>query len=726
MGLPGDMPRVSTRRVSGTMSPDAALRRLLEGSGLVARRLGGVYRIERMAVQPPAAATPAPQAPAEALSLPNLIVTAQKRYQLLATIPLSISVISQDSLAAKSRTVTSRDISLNTEGLAMTNLGPGRNRQFIRGIADSPFNGQSQSTVAVQVDEARVTFDAPDPDLRLVDIDRIEILKGPQGPLYGSGALGGIYHIVTHRPQLDDASFSFRLSTEGVQHGGFGSGAEAVVNVPILQDRLAFRGVGYRFVNAGWIDNADGRQDSNSADTAGLRLALRWQPTGDWAVDVGASVQNINVHDSQYVDPAAKTLTRSSRLREPTDNDFRMAHATVEGDLDGLQFISATSYVDNGFDYALDASDAAADFGLTGLVRFADSRSYTLFNQELRLSSEGRNRWIVGASFLRGTTNGLSSVTGQSGVVQTVATLDRKATELAVFGEATRRLFGKVDATLGARLSDAIFEDETSERAGQRALKRSKIIFSPSASLSLPLDGRGILYLRYARAMRPGGLAPTGTVASGRFDADELSTVDLGVRHASEDGRVSLSASAYHSQWDEIQSDYLLPNGLISTRNAGQGRIFGIEAALDWQLGRGFSIATGGAVQSARLTHGQDGTVLHDRRLPVTPELSGRISLAKVIALGSWQGQAAVQANYIGNARLSFDSDLDREMGEYTIVALHAELSRGSWTVGSRLDNLFDVRGDSFAFGNPFSIREERQFTPVRPRTVMLSIARGW
>lgn len=226
--------------------------------------------------------------------------------------------------------------------------------------------------------------------------------------------------------------------------------------------------------------------------------------------------------------------------------------------------------------------------------------------------------------------------------------------------------------------------------------------------------------------MRPGGLAPAGMVAAGRFDSDELSTVDLGVRHASQDGHLSLSASAYHSQWDDIQSNCLLPDGLISTRNAGQGRIFGVEAALDWRLGQGFSIAAGGAIQNARLTHGQDGVELHDRRLPVTPEFSGRISFAKMVAWGPWQGQAAMQANYIGNARLSFDSDLDRKMGDYTILTLHGELSRGPWTIGSRLDNLFDIRGDSFAFGNPFSIREDRQFTPVRPRTVTLSIARGW
>ena len=727
VGLSGDMPRVSVRRVYGNMSADAALRRLLQGSGLVARRLGAVYRIEREAPPRRRDATPTePLSPPAILSLPSLIVTAQKRYQLLSDVPLSVSVISQDSLATKSRTATSRDISLYTEGLAMTNLGPGRNRQFIRGVADSPFNGQSQSTVAVQVDDARVTFDAPDPDLRLIDIDRIEILKGPQGPLYGSGAIGGIYHIVTRGPEVDQASLFFRLSTQAVAHGGVGSGAEATANLPLISGKLALRAVGYLFADAGWIDNAGGHQNSNSSDTAGSRLALRWRPEDDWTVDAGFTVQNINVHDSQYVDPAAGTLTRVGRMREPTDNDFKMAHATVKGDLGKLQFMSVTSYVNNGFGYALDATDAAADFGLAGPVRFTENRSYGLLNQEVRLSSEGESRWIVGASLLRGTTDGRSVMMGQTGVPQTVSTLARKATELAIFGEGTRRLWGKIDATLGGRLSDAIYEDETTEKAGQRALKRSKVIFSPSASLSLPLEGRGILYLRYARALRPGGLAPAGTVTSGRFDSDELSTVDLGIRRASRDGRVAISASAYHSWWDEIQSDYLLPNGLISTRNAGQGRIIGIEAALDWQLGGGLSIATGGSLQSAMLTHGADGVELHDRRLPITPEISGRISLARNIDLGSWHGQAAVQANYVGKARLSFDGDLDRKMGNYTLLMMHAELSRGPWTIGWRLDNLLDVKGDSFSFGNPFSIRQEAQFTPVRPRTVMLSIARGW
>ncbi len=653
-------------------------------------------------------------------------MTAQKRAQILGSIPLSVAIVSLDDLGHGSTSPTSRDMTFSTEGLAMTNLGPGRNRQFIRGVADSPFNGQSQSTVAIQVDDARVIFDAPDPDLRLVDVDRVEILKGPQGPLYGSGALGGIYHIVTRRPKLDGMSGAVRLSTEGIQHGGIGTGIEGVINLPIVTDRLAIRAVGYRIVNAGWIDNGDSRENSNSVKTVGLRLSLRWRPADDWTVDAGIVQQDLNARDSQYVVAGVRSLKRSNGIAEPTDNDFKMAHAAVEGRVGALQVVSATSYVDHGFDYALDASEAAGSFGLTGPLRFADSRAYTLFNQELRLSSEGVDHWLLGASFLRATTSGTSTVADDNSAEQVVARLDRKTSEYAVFGEATWRLFDNMDATLGARLSHSVSEDEAAERSGSRVLKGSKTILSPSAALSVPLGDRGIVYLRYARAMRPGGLAPAEQTTSRRFDADELDTLDLGIRRASRDGRLSLSASAYFTRWNDIQSDYLLDNGLVSTRNAGRGRILGLEASVDWHMGAGFSLSMGGAAQSAQLTHAQDGLELEDLRLPITPRLSGRLSITKTLALAGWHGQTGVQANYVGSARLSFDSDLDREMGEYSVVGAHGEMSHGPWTLGFRLDNLLDVKGDSFAFGNPFSIRAGPQFTPVRPRALTLSIARSW
>lgn len=719
------MPNVRTNGVTGQRSPEAALKMMLSGTGLKAKRAGHTFRVEP--VEPTRRQLPAP---IPIVSLPqtfaDLVVTAQKRPQTLASVPLSVSVLTPGGFRSDSRTPSSREISLESDGLAMTNLGPGRNRQFIRGVADSPFNGQSQSTVAVQVDDARVTFDAPDPDLRLIDVDRVEILKGPQGPLYGTGALGGIYHIVTRRPDFDATTLTTRISGQSVAQGGLGQGLEAIGNIPIIKDTLALRGVFYGLQDAGWIDNVDGRKNSNSAKTWGARLRLAWRPADDWLVNAGFITQDINVRDSQYVLSGAKTLSRDVPFPEPTDNDFKLFHATVEGKLGDMNLLSATSYVDHGYETTLNASDAASRFGLSGLVKFFDGRAYTLFNQEVRLSSGGDNRWVAGAALLRATSQELAYIADDQGSDRIAQEIDRNTTELAVFGEATWQLPADLEATLGARLSDSIAADRTAEVSGRRALRRNKLIFSPSAALSRPLGDQGVIYLRYAHAMRPGRLATSGETATGRFDADGIDSIDLGFRHTSFDDRLTVSGSVFAMRWTAIQSDYLLSNGLVSTRNAGNARILGVEGAIDWDMGSGWHTTGGVAAHDARLISTEDGIVLRDVRLPVAPRLAGRIALAKDLALGAWSGQMTVQGNYIGSARLSLDSDLDRRMGKYAVVAAYGHLSRGGWTLGARFDNLLDVKGDSFAFGNPFSIMNGRQFTPVRPRTLTLSIARFW
>lgn len=725
VGYPGDLPMVTTRRVSGTFPAENALRKLLDGTRLRAVKVGpGLYRLERKAKRVEAASAAAPPALAGA----DIIVTGQKRAQALSAIPLSVSLLSAIDSGKAARSRGSRDMSLDMEGLAMTNLGPGRNRQFIRGVADSPFNGQSQSTVAVQVDEARVTFNAPDPDLRLIDVDRVEILKGPQGPLYGSGALGGIYHIVTRRPDPTNSEGWVRLSGSAVEHGRPGHGAEAMLNLPLVEGRLAVRAVGYDFLDGGWIDSSGVGKDSNSTHTQGLRLAVQWQPSDRWTVDAGYWMQNIDSRDSQYVTEKEHELRRDSRIAEPTDNDFKMAHVSATGQLGGLELLSATSYVEQRFSYTLDASASARFFRLTGNAQFDDARSYSVLNQEFRLSEGKKSRWVAGVSVLRAATRDLGVITGDDGTPHDVEDIHRVVSEYALFGEGSVKLAHRLDATLGLRFFYSLAKDEAkANRAEAERLRNSgKLILSPSLALSYALPGEGVIFLRYARAMRPGGLAPAGMTASGHFDADQLGTFDLGYRKSFWDNRLSVSAGAYYTLWDAIQSDYLLRNGLVSTRNAGSGRIVGLEGTVDWQIGGGFALSLGGTVQDAKLLRSETGQKLSDRRLPVTPDLTARAALTRHYKIGGWNAQTAVQANYIGSARLSFDDDLDRSMGNYTLMSANSSVERGPWSVAVRLDNLLDVRGDSFAFGNPFSIRQSPQYTPLQPRTLTLSLAWRW
>jgi outer membrane receptor protein involved in Fe transport len=663
----------------------------------------------------------------DVISAPSetIVVTGQKRRQALGDVPTSVTVVPLSGDTSGRLTASTRDLALSVEGFALTNLGPGRNRQFIRGVADSPFNGASQSTVAVQLDETRLTFDAPDPDLRLVDMERVEILKGPQGPLYGTGALGGIYHMVSVRPDLAVASGRVRGLAEAIQHGGLGIGGEAVLNVPLVTDRLAVRGVGYSLRSGGWIDNLGRNQNANRTKTDGGRLALRWTPDADWTIDLSGVFQDINPKDSQYVPAEDDTVKRQARIAEPADNDFKSVAATIEGRIGALKMLATSSYVDHGVDYTLDATDASRSFGLTGVSRFVDDRAYSIRNHEVRVTPEGSSNWLAGLSYMRAQSRSTATVTSADTTI-VAESLNRKVTELAAFGEASLSVTDDLKATAGLRLSRSIAEDEALERSGGTVVKASKTIASPSLSLAWTSAADSLVYLRYARAMRPGGLAPAEQATTRRFDADELGSFDLGFRHTA--GRdLCLAGSVFYTMWSDIQSDYLLENGLVSTRNSGKGRILGVEGHVDWKPFEGFTLSAGASYVDAHLVKTADGIELEDRRLPITPNLTGRLSARYLFAVDNeWATDLSAQVNYVGRARLTFDETLDRGMGDYAVASAGGVLTHGRFALGMRVDNLFDIKGDSFAFGNPFSIMLAPQYTPLRPRTFSLSVSRSW
>lgn len=721
------MPAVRTRAVHGLLTPAAALDRLLAGTGLRAIAVGPrLFRLEPRPAPPPARRRAVARTAKHERQPAEIVVTATKRPELLGTLPTSVSVFVPDRLANGIASPDSATVASGIDGLAFTNLGPGRNRAFIRGVADSPFNGPSQSTVAVVLDNSRISYDSPDPDLLLLDVERVEVLKGPQGPLYGSGALGGIFRIVTNAPVLDAASAAATVVGEAGAHGGLGGGGDALINLPIAKDTLAVRAICYYRQHSGWLDTAGGAHNTNGSTTKGGRVALRWAPDAEWTVDVGGVVQSIDARDSQYVTGSADTLVRDHPIAEPADNDFVQAHLDIRGRLGALRLVSASSYVSQSVDYRLDASASAAAFGVAAPAVFADSRHYSILNQEVRLSplAEGRINWVAGLAYLHASSSLDGTITARAATPLAVESIDQDVAEYAVFGEATVPL-GPLSLTAGGRLSLTDAADERAERAGAADQKTRKLGFAPSLSLAWrPRDDR-YFFLRYARAIRPGGLAAGMGVAQGHFDSDELESLESGARLTFDDGALAIASSLYFDSWHDLQSDYLLDNGLISTRNAGTARILGADSSIDWSLGRGWSLSAGINAESAELVSA-NGVRLEDRRLPVVPNVTLRGLIGYRFALGGWTVRLFGQGNYVGSARLSFDPALDRHMGDYAVFAAGASAASGRWSIAVRADNLFDSAGDSFAFGNPFSIRDGRQYTPLTPRTIVTSFRFDW
>jgi outer membrane receptor protein involved in Fe transport len=727
VGTTTALPPVRTHAVRGRLTPAAALDRLLSGTGFRAVAVTpNLFRLEREPPKP--GRPPAPRrARREDRAGADIVVTATKRPADLATLPIGLSIAVPDRLATGIVSPDDATVANGIDGLSFTNLGPGRNRAFIRGLADSPFNGPSQSTVAMVLDNSRITYDAPDPDLLLLDVDRVEVLKGPQGPLYGSGALGGIVRIITNAPNLTTTSGNATLVGESGAHGGYGGGGDAMLNLPLASGTLALRGIGYYRSSPGWLDTIGGARNTNRTVTKGGRLALRWAPDSDWTVDLGGVLQSLDAADSQYVTGSAGTLSRIHPIAEPADNDFAQGHLDIRGQLGSLRLVSAGSYVSQKVDYRLDASAAAAAFDVPAPAAFADARRYSIVNQELRLSPDapGRVNWVVGLAYLHASSSLDGTITAPGAAPLAVETIDQDVAEYAAFGDATIPL-GPLLVSAGARLSLTDASDERAEALGQTEKGRRKLGFAPSLSVAWAPDKGRYFFLRYARALRPGGLAAGVGAAQGHFDSDELESVEAGTRATFGGGTLAVSADLYYANWHDVQSDYLLANGLISTRNAGQARIVGSDASIDWTIARGLTLSAGFNAERAELVSTADGVRLDDSRLPVVPDVTLRGLVGYRFDLGDWTVRLSGQGNYVGSARLSFDPDLDREMGDYAVFAIGSSATVGRWSVTARLDNLFDAAGDSFAFGNPFSIRAGPQFTPLRPRTLVVSLRVDW
>ncbi len=650
------------------------------------------------------------------------MVTGSKRTQSLDQVPIALSVIRFDDRHGGNARSNSQTIARASEGFALSGLGPGRNRLFLRGVADSAFGGESQATVAVVLDEARLTYSAPDPDLRLVDVDRVEVLKGPQGSLYGTGTLGGIYHIVTRRPVLDETSLVASAGVESVAHGGFGGSGSVIVNLPLGKSRAALRVVGYGTHEPGWIDTGSNR-DSNVTDLMGARIALAVEPGGGWRIDLTGVAQSLDTRDSQYA-YAAHARSRPAQIAEPHDSDLRHIALRAERSAGPVTLVLSSGVTYQGIDEVLDATQGAGGFGLTDPRLFNDERRYRVLDGEVRaFGSSGSIRWLAGLSYVRAKQHGVQTLQGASGAVVTLDDDRRTAIDSAVFTDVTFPVFGSFDLNLGARLFHNVQHDARSLPGGMIKRETTRTGVTPSAALSWnPRSGR-LLFLRYGSALRQGGVNISQAGAPVLLKGDEFATIEAGWREE-RPGGARIELGVWHSWWEDVQSDLLQPNGLIETGNAGNARILGAEASVSLPLATGWKGEAGFNITSAMLSRNALGLRLNDRRLPVVPDYVIRGALSRAFAVGDGEANFKASLRYVGPARLSFDPVVDRPMGKVLESALDAQFASGSWLWSASIDNIVGSSADTFAYGNPLRFAFTRQRTPQRPRTVSLSLQR--
>lgn len=735
VGYVGTLPAIEVRTFSGRMSPEAALERILAGSGLTLRKVGPTsYRIESPQAPAPASAG-ATAHPIETVDVQDILVTATKRSANSFLLPLSVATVSSILKSGQAGLPGTAAVIEGIDAVSSTNLGPGRNRLFIRGVADSPFNGPSQSTVGLYLNEARVNFNAPDPDLRLIDIDRIEVLKGPQGALYGSGALGGVYRIVPKRP--DPKGWHGQLAAESgtTAHGGMNGGADGMLNVP-LTETLAVRVVGYAEHMAGWIDDTERNlRNVNDVNVAGGRAAVGWNNAG-WDVDLGGVFQRTRAHDSQYATIDQGRYSRRTAVAEPHRNRFLSGQGNIRRTIGDIELFASTSLVSQRMTTQYDASLASEALPGQDTPVYLEWRRQRLSSSELRVSDNvGDVRWLFGARYLKANSrmewSGSIAVDddeddeGEDGGEDDADPNDsdvdafvKSHQEVAVFGEATIPIVASVKATAGFRFFRSRISEEESV-TGERIHNRDHG-FTPSVALSWEVDPDSFAWLRYASAIRSGGLNPSARSAPFAFARDRLHSVELGVRLRRFNRRLDLEASLFGYHWQNIQSDILLPSGLIGTLNLGHAHNIGGEVSARWSDGA-YLFETGATYQKGDVySHNTVLGTIQDGRLPTVPRLRAHARIEVPVRVGATVVQLGGVTRYVGSARLSFDPLLDRRMAGYAEADAYLRANIRAVQVSLACENLFESAADTFAFGNPFSIRSLYQKTPQRPRTVSL------
>ena len=721
IGTEGTLPQVRTPRISRAATVADALAQLLAGTGFVARQVGpSAWRIER---QPATAQDDRPQTsrPARgAAQVSTIVVTATKRAQAFADAPVAISVVAPADTADGNPARNSAWAVAHMEGVALAGQGPGRNRMALRGVADSPFNGDSQSTVAVILDETRLTYSAPDPDIRLVDVDRVEVLKGPQGTLYGTGALGGIYRVVARRPDISGQAFELGAGGEWLASGRYGASASAMANLPLAPGAAAVRLVAYGARDPGWVDTGADR-DSNAGTVLGLRAGLGIEPGAGWRIDGTAFGQWLNSADSSHV-YADGARSRPAQRPEPHDNDLR--HLSLTARRDGpVELTLASGMTWHEVRDRYDATQGADGFGLANPALLDADRSYRTWDSELRLAgAAGPVDWLVGLSHVEARQHTATLLTSTSQQALPLQGDRRVVSDSAAFGEATLALSPAFDLLAGARLYRAHFEDTREAGAARLETARTEVGITPALALAWqPRRGR-LAYLRYGSAFRQGGssLSPAGQLQ--RLDGDELAAFEAGWRETV--GGATLDLGAYYSRWENVQSDMLGPDGLLTTRNAGDARIVGAEIAFSGAPAPGWTLDAGAAWQSALLVRNATGSELDDRRLPSVPAYTVRAAATRSWPLGPADLQATLGLRYLGPARFSFQPELDLPIAAHLESTLEAQFRFERLSVALRLENLLGGKADTFPFGNPLRAATQRQYTPQRPTA--LSLQAGW
>jgi outer membrane receptor protein involved in Fe transport len=704
-----------------------------------------------------AAATATAQTSTNVAALEEVVVTAQKFEQKLSETPLSVTAISARNLEALGATQF-RDFANSVPSLTFTTSGVGSTQVNLRGITTG---NNISPTVGIYVDEVPYGSSTPFAsgaqlalDVGLFDVSRIEVLRGPQGTLYGASTMGGLLKYVSVVPDTTAFAATARAGVVSTSGGGVGYDAAAAVNAPLADDKAALRVSGFYTHDGGFIDNlTNGHDDVNEAEVYGGRADLLFKPADKLTLRVAAFAQDITRDGTAAADfglatgePIDGDLDQRRLRAEPFDQQFRLASGTLDYEFEGATLTSITSYQIVRSNATTDVSaffvPALGAGGIVlGSVDVFKKNETDKFTQELRLAATGpRLDWTIGAFYTDEDSDQFQKLNASTpdGAVFPVnlLTVELPSTfeEYAGFGTLTWHATDKLDFTGGLRYAH---NSQTFEQIGSGALvfsvperDDSDSILTYLATIRYRASDNLMSYVRYATGYRPGG--PNIVVndlngqplASPTFGADELRSYEAGIKTTTSDGSFGVDAAVYFIKWDDLQIN-AVRNGLGVVANAAAAESKGAELTLTWVPVPQLALVGAFAYIDAELSEdAPDLGGLEGDRLPDTPDFTGSLAADYSFELGGREAFLGTTVRHVTDRVSSYDASAgvpQYELPEYTTVDFRTGIQLGAARLQLYLKNAFDERGQLSATTGFSALGGPAWVSLVQPRTIGLN-----
>jgi len=657
-------------------------------------------------------------------ALEEVIVTAQKRDQLLQDVPISMTAFTS-SMLEDTGAAQLADFLQTAPGVGIIDSESGTQNIQIRGV--NSFYGNA--VVGYYLDELPFTLvgNTQLPDVRTYDLQRIEVLRGPQGTLYGDGSLGGTIRILTHDPDLTGFAANAELIGSSTSDGDGNFAAKGMLNMVFKEDVAALRLVASDESYGGWIDNVtSGKKNQNERDITNFRGKFRWVPTerleivlSAWHTEEDAFGDSQARDDMTTVDPAPEY-----------DVEYDLYGATIRYAFDSFDLVSASSWMD----YTGDSLTWIA-----GLFEFSDLTDQDIFSQELRLAStgDGMFQWTTGF-FYRTMDRHTVALLPAFAITQD---LNLESDSYALFGEGTWTfLDNRLDLTLGLRY----FEDdrryvEDIDPAFLEIIQSVDPSFtgvvdetfdnvSPRFNALYRMSDDWNVYANVAEGFRTGqpqpaislGLAALfGVDIPSGIDPETLWSYELGTKGTFMDGRAQFEAALFYNDWKDLQVPIVVTPQVRALVNGGTGVTKGVEAGLTISPMDGWTLNFTGSYTDAEFTEDVPGINISDGdTIPNVPEvtLSAGTTYRWPLtdSLGGFVYGGVQYASELSDT-LNFATDSDN----ITQVDLRTGVEADRWSAFLFADNLFDEDGAVA----PYAFGPTGPATRLRPLTIGLQLS---